>query len=133
MATTTSGINLFRPTGRFVAERPDAPVATGDVLRGAAASGGQVTGPARILRRPEEPAVFQPGDILVCVTATPAWTPLLSIAAGIITETGGTLSSAAIAARECGMPAVVGVRDATSRIQDGQVLSIDGARGVVFL
>jgi pyruvate,water dikinase len=69
----------------------------------------------------------------VCATATPAWTPLFSIAAGIITETGAALSSSAVVAREFGVPAVVAVKDATSRIRDGQVIWIDGVSGVVSL
>jgi pyruvate,water dikinase len=64
---------------------------------------------------------------------TRAWTPLFSIAAGIVTETGGALSNLAIAAREYAIPAVVAVQDATSRIRDGQIVTIDGASGVVLL
>ena len=104
-----------------------------DELRGAPASRGQVTGPARILRGPEEGALLRPGDILVCVMTTPAWTPLFSIAAGIITETGGALSHPAITAREYGIPAVVAVKDAITRIRDGQIVTIDGGSGVVSL
>lgn len=104
-----------------------------DELRGAPASRGEVTGPARILHGPEEGALLRPGDVLVCVMTTPAWTPLFSIAAGIITETGGALSHPAITAREYGIPAVVAVQDATARIRDGQVVTIDGGKGIVSL
>jgi len=104
-----------------------------DELRGAPASRGEVTGPARILHSPEEGALLRPGDVLVCVMTTPAWTPLFSIAAGIITETGGALSHPAITAREYGIPAVVAVQDATTRIRDGQVVTIDGGKGIVSL
>jgi pyruvate,water dikinase len=102
-------------------------------LRGAPASRGQVTGPARILHGPEEGALLRTGDILVCVMTTPAWTPLFSIAAGIITETGGALSHPAITAREYGIPAVVAVKDATTLIRDGQVVTLDGGKGTVSL
>lgn len=102
-------------------------------LRGAPASRGQVTGPARILHGPEEGALLRNGDILVCVMTTPSWTPLFSIAAGIITETGGALSHPAITAREYGIPAVVAVKDATTRISNGQVVTVDGGKGVVSL
>ena len=102
-------------------------------LRGAPASRGQVTGPARLIRNPEEGALLRPGDILVCVMTTPSWTPLFSIAAGIITETGGALSHPAITAREYGIPAVVAVPDATTRIRDGQIVTIDGGKGIVAL
>ena len=104
-----------------------------DELRGAPASRGEVTGPARILHGPEEGARLRPGDVLVCVMTTPTWTPLFSIAAGIITETGGALSHPAITAREYGIPAVVAVQGATSRIRDGQVVTIHGTTGIVSL
>ena len=104
-----------------------------DELRGAPASRGQVTGPARILHGPEEGVRLQPGDILVCVMTTPAWTPLFSMASGIVTETGGPLSHPAITAREYGIPAVVAVKDATARIRDGQIITVDGGAGTVSL
>jgi len=112
---------------------PPATEAAPDQLRGAPASRGKVTGPARILRGPEEGARLRTGDILVCVMTTPAWTPLFSIAAGIITETGGALSHPAITAREYGIPAVVAVKDATTRIREGQTVTIDGGTGIVSL
>jgi pyruvate,water dikinase len=115
------------------AATPAATETARDELRGAPASRGLVTGPARILHGPEECALLRSGDILVCVMTTPSWTPLFSIAAGIITETGGALSHPAITAREYGIPAVVAVKDATTRIRDGQVVTIDGASGVVSL
>jgi len=110
-----------------------AAAAAQDELRGAPASRGEVTGPARILHGPEEGVLLRPGDVLVCVMTTPAWTPLFSIAAGIITETGGALSHPAITAREYGIPAVVAVPDATTRIRDGQIVTIHGGKGIVSL
>ena len=102
-------------------------------LRGAPASRGHVTGPARILHNPADIDRLRPGDVLVCVMTTPAWTPLFSIVAGIITETGGPLSHPAITAREYGIPAVVAVKGATTLIRDGQIVTIDGAHGVISL
>ena len=102
-------------------------------LRGLSASRGRVTGRARILHNPEEGAWFRSGEVLVCVMTTPAWTPLFAIAGGVITETGGPLSHPAIAAREYAIPCVVAVKNATTRIRDGQVVTIDGAAGVVTL
>ena len=102
-------------------------------LRGAAASRGTVTGPARIIHSPEEGARLRPGDILVCVMSTPAWTPLYAIAGGIVAETGGALSHPAITAREYGIPAVVTVKGATKRIRDGQTITVKGGEGVVVL
>ena len=103
----------------------------GEELRGSPASRGTVTGTARILHSPDEGARLQQGDILVTVMTTPAWTPLFAIAGGIITETGGALSHPAITAREYGIPAVLALRDATTRLRDGQKITLDGATGVV--
>ena len=83
--------------------------------------------------RPADFASVRPGDILVCPQTDPAWTPLLSIAAGVITETGGILSHAAIIARERGIPAVVAVPQATERIPTGTGITIDGSTGAVHL
>ena len=102
-------------------------------LRGSAASRGVVTGTARIIHSPEEGTRLRPGDIMVCVMSTPAWTPLFAIAGGIVSETGGALSHPAITAREYGIPAVVAVKDALARIRDGQTVTVDGAAGVVRL
>ncbi len=115
------------------ATAPVAAAGAPDELRGAPASRGQVTGPARILHGPEEGVRLKSGDILVCVMTTPAWTPLFSMASGIVTETGGPLSHPAITAREYGIPAVVAVKDATARIRDGQMITVDGGAGTVSL
>ncbi|MEX2247402.1 MAG: PEP-utilizing enzyme [Dehalococcoidia bacterium] len=109
------------------------PTAALTELRGAPASPGQATGPARILRGPDQAARLRPGDILVCATLTPAWTPLFSSAVGIITENAGALSSPATIAREHGIPAVVAAKGATTRIRDGQTVIVDGATGVILL
>ena len=102
-------------------------------MRGSAASRGVVTGPARIIQNPQDGERLRPGDILVCVMSTPAWTPLFAIAAGIVTETGGPLSHPAITAREYCIPAVVAVKGATERIREGQTITVDGAAGTVSL
>ncbi|GAA0924048.1 PEP/pyruvate-binding domain-containing protein [Nonomuraea longicatena] len=100
-------------------------------LSGTPGSSGSVTGTARIVRGPGDFARVRPGDILVCPFTDPAWTPLLRIAAGVVTETGGVLSHAAIVAREHGIPAVLGVPGATSRLRDGTVITVDGTTGAV--
>ncbi|MFI6740408.1 PEP/pyruvate-binding domain-containing protein [Nonomuraea sp. NPDC050451] len=100
-------------------------------LTGTPGSHGTATGTTRIVRGPGDFARVRPGDILVCPFTDPAWTPLLRVAAGVVTETGGVLSHAAIVARELGIPAVLGVPDVMSRLHDGTVVTIDGTTGAV--
>ncbi|HWD82442.1 MAG TPA: PEP/pyruvate-binding domain-containing protein [Kribbella sp.] len=100
---------------------------------GTPASRGLATGPARIVRGPSDFPKVHPGDILVCPYTDPSWTPLLTIAAGVITESGGILSHAAIVAREQSIPAVVAVPQATTRIPDGTPLTVNGTTGTIHL
>lgn len=100
-------------------------------LTGTPGSHGTVTGTARVVRGPADFARVRPGDILVCPFTDPAWTPLLRIVSGVVTETGGVLSHAAIVAREHAIPAVLGVPDATGRLRDDTVITIDGTAGTV--
>ncbi|MFB4318098.1 PEP/pyruvate-binding domain-containing protein [Actinomadura sp. 21ATH] len=106
------------------------PAAT-PTLTGTPGGHGTATGTARIIRGPRDFTRARPGDIIVCPFTDPAWTPLLRIAAGVVTETGGALSHAAIVARENGIPAVLGIPGATSRLHDGGTVVIDGATGTV--
>ena len=99
-------------------------------LRGTPASGGVVTGEARVILNPAG-AHLEPGEILVAPSTDPGWTPLFLTAGGLVMEMGGPMSHGAIVAREYGIPAVVGVPDATEHIQTGQVISVDGSEGVV--
>ncbi|MFG1905872.1 PEP/pyruvate-binding domain-containing protein [Kribbella sp. NPDC048928] len=101
------------------------------LLTGIPGSHGTATGPARIVRGPADFAYVRPGDILVCPHTDPAWTPLLSIAAGVITESGGLLSHAAIVAREQGIPAVLAVPEATTQLTDNTPTTINGSKGTV--
>ena len=105
--------------------------ASGDELTGVAASPGAASGPARVIAGPADFKTLQRGDILVCRATDPAWTPLFTLAAGVVAETGGRLSHAAIVAREYGIPAVLGVPGATTRIADGAHVSVDGRAGRV--
>lgn len=73
------------------------------------------------------------GDVLVCRETDPASTPLFTVAAAVITETGGVLSHAAIVAREVGIPAVLGVEVATTRLAAGAVVHVDGGAGAITL
>jgi pyruvate,water dikinase len=117
--------------GRFDAPEPVAGAA--EELRGAGASVGVVRGPARVTLGQEDFERVQAGDIIVCPSSNPSWVPLFSVAAGLVTDTGGVLSHAAVVAREFGLPAVVGTRDGTTRIADGRLVELDGSSGVVRL
>ncbi len=103
------------------------------VLKGVGTSAGLVTAPARVLYGPEDFADLQPGDVLVAVTTTPAWTPLFALASAVVTDIGGPLSHSSIVAREYGIPAVMAARSATRAIQSGQVVTVDGGAGTVTL
>lgn len=100
-------------------------------MAGIPGSHGRVTGAARVLRGPSDFSQAQPGDIIVCPYTDPAWTPLFRIAAAVITETGGALSHAAIVAREHAIPAVLSVPNATTRIRDGELITVDGTTGII--
>ena len=101
-------------------------------LVGSAASVGTVTGPARVIMDPAG-AHLEPGEILVAPSTDPGWTPLFLTAGGLVMEMGGSMSHGAVVAREYGIPAVVGVPDATTAITTGQLITVDGAAGIVAL
>lgn len=103
------------------------------VLRGIAGAAGSATGPAKVVRSPEEFGKLQPGDILVCTSTSPTWTPLFGTVGALVSDSGGVLSHTAIVAREYGLPAVVGVQNGTSKIVDGQIITVDGDKGLVLL
>jgi rifampicin phosphotransferase len=107
------------------------PVPSDAILVGEPASPGRATGPARIVRSPEDFGRFEVGEVLVARLTAPAWTPLFGRAAAVVTD-GGTLAAhASLVAREYGIPAVVGTGDATHHLRDGQVVTVDGSAGVV--
>jgi pyruvate,water dikinase len=84
-----------------------------------------------VVRGPADFAHVRPGDVLVCRTTDPAWTPLFGVVAAVVTETGGLLSHAAIVARELGLPAVLAIPDATTALLDGVPVEVDGSTGRV--
>ncbi|MGC1460072.1 MAG: PEP-utilizing enzyme [Steroidobacteraceae bacterium] len=102
-------------------------------LRGFAACRGVVEGTARIVKSVAEISRLQKGDILVCQVTNPTWAPIFSKIAAAVSDIGGSMSHAAIVAREYGLPAVVGTGNGTSRIKDGQRIRVDGGRGVVTI
>ena len=106
---------------------------TASRLIGIPASSGRVRGTARIAHSPQEAARLQPGEILVARSTDPGWTPAFALASGLVLEVGGQLSHGAIVAREFGLPAVLNVRDALTRISTGQTITVDGTAGVVLI
>ena len=100
-------------------------------LTGSPASAGTVTGRARVILDPVG-AHLEPGEILVAPSTDPGWTPLFLTAGGLVMEMGGSNSHGAVVAREYGIPAVVGVADATLKIDTGDMVTVDGAAGLVL-
>lgn len=102
-------------------------------LRGLCVSAGSVEGEVLVMREPSEFARMRRGAILVAPATDPAWTPLFTLAAGVIVEVGGTLSHASTVAREYGLPALANVRDATRILRDGDRVRLDATNGTVQL
>jgi rifampicin phosphotransferase len=111
---------------------PAAPMGGANTLVGTAASLGVVTATARVILDPRG-ARIEPGEILVAPSTDPGWTPLFLTAGGLVMEMGGPMSHGAIVAREYGIPAVVGLPEATERITTGQTVTLDGGAGTVVL
>jgi rifampicin phosphotransferase len=99
-------------------------------LPGLAVSAGIVEGRARVIDDMAE-ADVEPGDILVTAHTDPSWSPLFVAIGGLVTEVGGLMTHGAVVAREYGLPAVVGVENATRRIEDGQLIRVNGTDGYV--
>ncbi|MFD1423872.1 phosphoenolpyruvate synthase [Laceyella tengchongensis] len=93
-------------------------------------SSGVVEGRARVILKMEE-ADLEDGDILITAYTDPSWTPLFVNIKGLVTEVGGLMTHGAVIAREYGLPAVVGVENATKRIKDGQRIRVHGTEGYI--
>ncbi len=101
------------------------------IVSGTPASPGRVSGLVRVVLGPEDFDLFEPGEILVAPLTAPAWTPLFSRAAAVVTDVGSAAAHASIIAREYGIPAVVGCGDATARLRTGMAVTVDGSSGNV--
>ncbi|GAA3670329.1 phosphoenolpyruvate synthase [Arthrobacter ginkgonis] len=111
---------------------PSAAGAPVQMLRGSPASAGTVTGRVRVITDPVG-ARLEPGEILVAPSTDPGWTPLFLTAGALVMEMGGAISHGAVVAREYGIPAVVGVPEATLHLRTGQTVTVDGAAGTVVV
>ncbi|MFJ6194930.1 PEP/pyruvate-binding domain-containing protein [Micromonospora sp. NPDC092111] len=122
-----------RPVTTPLPATPSYPTRESIALAGTPGSPGVAVGPARVVRGPGDFGRVRPGDVLVCRTTDPAWTPLFSVVAAVVTEIGGLLSHAAIVAREQGLPAVLAVPDAMTVLPDGAAVEVDADTGRVVL
>jgi pyruvate,water dikinase len=102
-----------------------------DDLVGIPASAGRATGPVRIVHSAEDLDRVRQGDVLVSPLTAPAWTVAFDRIVAVVTDTGSVAAHASIVAREYGLPAVVGTGEATRRLQEGQLIEVDGSAGVV--
>lgn len=111
----------------------DLEASTTPILTGISASPGIGTGHVKVLKNPKEIGRVSQGDILVAKMTSPDYVPAMKRAAGIITDEGGQTSHAAIVSRELGIPCIVGTKEATSKLKDGFVVTVDGTKGLVYL
>jgi pyruvate,water dikinase len=102
------------------------------VLAGSPVSPGVVEGRVQVVLDPHS-TQLAPGDILVCPGTDPSWTPLFLSAGGLVMEVGGLMTHGSVVAREYGIPAVVGVNQATARLKTGQRIRVDGTAGIVTI
>jgi pyruvate,water dikinase len=100
-------------------------------LHGVAASPGIVEGRARVIFGPDELTTVREDEILVCPITNPSWTPIFKKIKGAVSDSGGIMAHAAIVSREYGLPAVVGTGFGTRVIKTGQLIRVDGTRGIV--
>lgn len=126
--------DTVRPLGEWPRRSTEGPAAAaepGDVLEGVGGCGGKYTGSVRVLEDPSDPFALEPGDVLVAPLTDTAWTPLFLLAGAVIVDVGATNSHAVVVCRELGRPCVVSVTDATKRLRDGSVVTVDGGSGKV--
>ncbi len=121
---TREGLDAWLTAG----DQPDS-----NEIKGFAASRGVAEGVARVVKSVDEIGRLRQGDILVCQVTNPTWAPIFQKIAAAVSDIGGSMSHAAIVAREFGLPAVVGTGTATQKIKDGQRVRVDGGRGVVTI
>jgi pyruvate,water dikinase len=101
------------------------------VVKGIGASPGQAQGRVCVLNSFRDFSILEPGNVIVCRTVLPSWSPLFSLASALVTDIGGWMSVGAIIARECGIPAVVATQQGTALLQPGELVYVDGDTGKV--
>ncbi len=118
--------------GRAFYEGVGAEFDSDQAISGSPVSPGVVEGLVHVVLDPRQ-AQLAPGEILVCPGTDPAWTPLFMAAGGLVMEVGGMMTHGSVVAREYGIPAVVGVHQATQRLKDGQRIRLDGSSGKIVV
>ena len=111
--------------------RPPATSAGATLAQGLGAAPGTASGSARVVTSLAGADRLADGDVLVAPMTAPDWVPLLRRASALVTDTGGMTCHAAIVSRELGIPCVVGTGDATTKLRDGELVTVDGSRGQV--
>lgn len=101
------------------------------LVSGLGASPGSGHGKVRVLRRPEEGALLQTGEVLVAPMTSPDWVPTIRRASALVTDSGGVTCHAAIVSRELRIPCVVGTRTGTQVLRSGELVTVDGSKGRV--
>lgn len=126
-----------RPITTLAATAPGGPVTRvtsepgATLVTGLAAAPGIASGAVRILHSPDEGAALAKGEVLVAPMTNPDWVPTMRRAAALVTDGGGVTCHAAIIGRELHLPTIVGARTATTVLRDGEIVTVDGAKGVV--
>jgi pyruvate,water dikinase len=108
------------------------PAVSAYIVAGLAASPGIASGRVRVLRSLDQASALQAGEVLVAEMTSPDWVPVMRRAAAVVTDSGGMTCHAAIVSRELGIPCVVGAREATKKLRDGDLVTVDARRGQVF-
>lgn len=121
------------PVWNYSEQGEEEVVLTEGVMKGVPGSAGIVEGEVCIVRSVEEFKDVKEGSILVTRTTNPAWTTLFYSAKGLITESGGPLSHGAVTAREVGIPAVMSVRNCLTTLKNGDIVIVDGTKGIVTI
>lgn len=134
-AAHEKGIHWMISTGSFPVfnkkETQTKSIGNPNEIKGISASRGVYEGPVRIVRGPSEFHKLKKGDILVSPYTAPVWTPLFRLASAVVTEIGSAGSHAAIVSREYGLPCVVDIPGITTRLKDGQMVRVDGTKGII--
>ncbi len=129
--TQTRPVTTIGKTGKN--RGGDIKTAEAPILQGAAASPGIGTGTVKILKSPKEIGKVLDGDVLVAPMTSPDYVPAMKRAVAIVTNEGGLTSHAAIVSRELGVPCVVGTKEATAKLSDGDKVTVDGGKGLVYM